>query len=50
MTNSEGKFFEKLYGHWRKFVSCCVWLFDDGEHVKRPLGTRLARWLFLPVT
>lgn len=50
MTNSEVKFFEKLYGHWRKFVSCSVWLFDDGEHVKHPLGTRLARRLFMPVT
>lgn len=50
MANSEEKLFEKLYGRWRKFVSCSVWLFDDGEHVKHPLGTRLARWQFVPVT
>jgi len=42
MTNSEVRFFEKLYGHWRKFASCNVRLFDDEEHVKRSLGMKLA--------
>lgn len=47
MTTSEVKLFEKLYGHWRESVSCDVWLFDDGEHVKRSLGMELARLLSL---
>lgn len=28
-------------------MSCNVWLFDDGEHVKQSLGMKLARLLSL---